>query len=178
MIKFCFNLSLSFTNRVKNYNPNSAFIQTQTHAYTNSHSVHSAISVPSTSRVWMIPSRLFPLLTAFTQQLWSPSVKCVSVPSSTNSPAVSMFCPLHQTSIVSFSDRKKANTEWKNCKVKKKYLVIPIVRSSAQKQEQCPAWLVCDWFLKSFGGSAWSSQNQRKENLLIVNILFYKGKVL
>ncbi|TNN79432.1 hypothetical protein EYF80_010246 [Liparis tanakae] len=33
-----------------------------------------------------MPSRFFPLLTAFTQQLWSPSVKCVSVPSSTNSP--------------------------------------------------------------------------------------------
>lgn len=50
------------------------------------HSTHSAISAPSTIRVWMIPSRLFPLLTAFTQQLWSPSVKWVSVPSSTNSP--------------------------------------------------------------------------------------------
>lgn len=51
-----------------------------------SHSAHSAISAPSTISVWMIPSRLLPLLTAFTQQLWSPSVKCVSVPSSTNSP--------------------------------------------------------------------------------------------
>lgn len=50
------------------------------------YSTHSAISAPSTIRVWMMPSRLFPLLTAFTQQLWSPSVKWVSVPSSTNSP--------------------------------------------------------------------------------------------
>lgn len=59
---------------------------TSVHTHPHSHSVHSAISVPSTSSVWMMPSRLFPLLTAFTQQLWSPSVKCVSVPSSTNSP--------------------------------------------------------------------------------------------
>ncbi|KAF3842871.1 hypothetical protein F7725_001720 [Dissostichus mawsoni] len=59
---------------------------TSVHTHSHSHSVHSAISVPSTSSVWIMPSRLFPLLTAFTQQLWSPSVKCVSVPSSTNSP--------------------------------------------------------------------------------------------
>lgn len=36
---------------------------------TYDHSAHSAISAPSTISVWMIPSRLLPLLTAFTQQL-------------------------------------------------------------------------------------------------------------
>lgn len=78
----------SQTPRVTHTNQISAFIRMyfDTHTHTHSHSVHSAISVPSTSSVWMIPSRLFPLLTAFTQQLWSPRVKCVSVPSSTNSP--------------------------------------------------------------------------------------------
>lgn len=80
-------LLLSTYPKSRTYKPDLCFdINVNTHTHTYSHSVHSAISVPSTSSVWMIPSRLFPLLTAFTQQLCSPSVKCVSVPSSTNSP--------------------------------------------------------------------------------------------
>lgn len=69
---------------------------------THSHSAHSAISAPSTISVWMIPSRLLPLLTAFTQQLWSPSVKCVSVPSSTNSPCRCKAVVASQTLAVRF----------------------------------------------------------------------------
>ena len=78
--------SLIFTDIRSQMQSRSLLSQMETH--TSSHSVHSAISAPSTSRLWMMPSRLFPLLTAFTQQLWSPSVKCVSVPSSTNSPCI------------------------------------------------------------------------------------------
>lgn len=73
---------------------------------TRSHSMHSAISAPSTISVWMIPSRLFPLLTAFTQQLWSPSVKWVSVPSSTNSPCRCKHIHSHTF--------QTAHTYWRN----------------------------------------------------------------
>lgn len=58
--------------------------------FTDDHSLASAISLPSTRSVWMMPSLLLPLLTALMQQSWSPRVKCVSVPSSTNSPCVSI----------------------------------------------------------------------------------------
>ena len=46
----------------------------------------SGITVLFTMRLWMMPSRRFPLVTALMYAGMSPSVKCVSVPSSTNSP--------------------------------------------------------------------------------------------
>ena len=46
----------------------------------------SGISDPSTIREWIIPSFRLPELTAFIRLGWLPISKCVSVPSSTNSP--------------------------------------------------------------------------------------------
>lgn len=54
----------------------------RTEGYSNA----SGISLSSTMSVWIIPSLLFPLLTALMQQSCAPILKCVSVPSSTNSP--------------------------------------------------------------------------------------------
>ena len=55
------------------------------------HSTNSGTSVSWTTKLWRIPERLFPELTARTYAGWEPIAKCVSVPSSVNSPAISTW---------------------------------------------------------------------------------------
>lgn len=78
-------LSLSHSHSKPVYIHLSVSLSPSTHGV---YSVHSATSFPSTRSVWIMPSLLLPLLTALMQQSWSPRVKWVSVPSSTNSPCV------------------------------------------------------------------------------------------
>lgn len=67
----------------------------------------SGITVLFTMRLWMMPSRRFPLVTAFMYAGTSPSVKCVSVPSSTNSP-----CKHKKFKIRKEEEGRHSNGKW------------------------------------------------------------------